>query len=161
MPKAPDCPCTSGARYGACCAPYHRGTAEAPTAERLMRSRYAAFALREAGYLWRTLHPEHPDRGRPEADVVRELKETARVQRFPGLQVLEAREAEPGGTGEVLFLARVFEKGFDASFVERSRFRHDGTGWRYLDGVGRSVLELGGHERARTLTLDTFPPPRP
>ena len=36
--------------------------AEAPDAERLMRSRYSAFALREVAYLWKTLHPDHPDR---------------------------------------------------------------------------------------------------
>jgi SEC-C motif-containing protein len=52
------CPCLSGEVYGECCGPYHRGQAQAPTAERLMRSRYSAFAVGDATYL---LHSWHPD----------------------------------------------------------------------------------------------------
>ena len=33
------CPCLSGDTYDACCGPIHRGEVDAPTAERLMRSR--------------------------------------------------------------------------------------------------------------------------
>lgn len=55
------CPCGSGASYAGCCGPLHRGRASeratAPTAERLMRSRYSAFAVGDAGYLWLTWHP--------------------------------------------------------------------------------------------------------
>jgi SEC-C motif-containing protein len=50
------CPCLSGSSYGECCAPYHRAVAVAPTAERLMRSRYAAFVTGDAGYLIDTWH---------------------------------------------------------------------------------------------------------
>ena len=69
MASKDDCPCSSGRRYAACCAPLHRGDREAPDAEALMRSRYAAFARREAGYLWRTLHPGHEDRARGEDEA--------------------------------------------------------------------------------------------
>ncbi|WP_245741245.1 YchJ family protein [Herbiconiux ginsengi] len=51
------CPCLSGEVYGECCGPFHRGQAHAPTAERLMRSRYSAFAVGDAGYLLDTWHP--------------------------------------------------------------------------------------------------------
>ena len=40
-----DCPCGSRQRYDACCGRLHRRAAEAETAEELMRSRYAAYAL--------------------------------------------------------------------------------------------------------------------
>jgi SEC-C motif-containing protein len=50
------CPCGSGAAYDACCGRFHRGE-PAPTAEALMRSRFSAFALRNAPYLVRTSHP--------------------------------------------------------------------------------------------------------
>jgi SEC-C motif domain protein len=43
--------------YVACCGPLHSGTVTAPTALALMRSRYSAFAVRDAGYLLATWHP--------------------------------------------------------------------------------------------------------
>lgn len=44
------CPCGRGERYDSCCGPLHAGAA-APTAERLMRSRFSAFALGLSDYL--------------------------------------------------------------------------------------------------------------
>ena len=52
-----NCPCGSGIAYVACCGPFHSGTTAAPTALELMRSRYSAFAVRDAGYLLETWHP--------------------------------------------------------------------------------------------------------
>ncbi|MET4780734.1 YchJ family metal-binding protein [Glaciihabitans sp. UYNi722] len=51
------CPCLSGEIYGACCAPIHLGQVLAPTAERLMRSRYTAFVFGNAAYLLDSWHP--------------------------------------------------------------------------------------------------------
>jgi SEC-C motif-containing protein len=55
------CPCGSGEPYATCCGPLHRGhvtgLVTAPTAERLMRSRYSAFAVGEGDYLLQTWHP--------------------------------------------------------------------------------------------------------
>ena len=93
-----------------------------------MRSRFAAFALGDAEYLWRTLHPDHADRARPKAEMVSALKNTARARKFMRLRILDAKGSR------VLFHAGVFEKGTDLSFVELSTFAHDGAGWRYLDG---------------------------
>jgi SEC-C motif domain protein len=155
MPPAPPCPCSSGLRYSQCCAPYHRGKAEPPDAEALMRSRYSAFALREVAYLWKTLHPEHPYRARPEADMLRELRTSAQSRQFPALVVLDRRPPDAQGVAQVLFFAKVFERGKDRSFVERSDFRHDGTGWRYHSGVLRQPGELPC--APEQLTLATFP----
>ncbi|HSN38167.1 MAG TPA: YchJ family metal-binding protein [Arthrobacter sp.] len=57
-PSRGNCPCLSGEQYDHCCGRFHRGEAEAPTAEQLMRSRYSAFATLDAGYLLRTWHPD-------------------------------------------------------------------------------------------------------
>ncbi len=155
MPPAPPCPCTSGLRYRECCAPYHRGTAEPPDAEALMRSRYSAFALKEVEYLWRTLHPDHPDRARPQEELLRELRATATRLKYPRLHVLDRRPPDASGMAQVLFYARIFESGKDRSFIERSDFRHDGTGWRYLSGVALAPSQVPGPPEA--LTLATFP----
>lgn len=128
------CPCDSLLPYVECCAPYHRGTREAPDARALMRSRYAAFVLKEVDYLWRTLHADHPDRDRPAADVLRELRDACSANRYMSLRVLETQEPDAHGVARVTFTARVFRKGRDLSFVERSEFLHDGHGWRYRYG---------------------------
>lgn len=97
-----------------------------------MRSRFAAFSLGDAEYLWRTLHPDHEDRAGGQVTVVAAIKAAARSLRFMRLTILEA-------TGDqVTFRAAVFEKGQDRSFTERSTFARDEGGWRYLSG---EVLE--------------------
>ncbi|HEY1695184.1 MAG TPA: YchJ family metal-binding protein [Polyangiaceae bacterium] len=147
--SAKACPCTSGLAYAACCGPYHRGEREAPTPEALMRSRFAAFARADAAYLWRTLHADHEDRARPEAEVLRALRDGARAHRYVRLTILEAR-------GDlVLFRAGVFQKGRDVSFVELSRFAHDGVGWRYLSGEGRAASESDPGD-PNGLTIEAF-----
>ena len=52
------CPCGLPSPYDRCCGRFHRGEAAAPTAELLMRSRYAAFVVGDAGYLRDTWHPD-------------------------------------------------------------------------------------------------------
>jgi len=130
---ARDCPCFSGKRYLACCAPFHRGEREPETPGLLMRSRYAAFALGLGEYLLRTLAPEHDDRALPHAELVRALSDARHRQRFMGLRILH--EADAGDEGEVMFYARIFEKGVDVSFVELSRFVREGNAWRYASGI--------------------------
>ncbi|WP_394828541.1 YchJ family protein [Pendulispora albinea] len=127
-----ECPCYSGARYSACCEPFHAGRAEAPTPEALMRSRYAAFALGLGGYLLETLSAGHPDRDLPPDDYVRQLSRAREKQRFMGLTILEA--SEDGDRGEVRFHARIFERGQDRSFTERSAFVREDGAWRYDSG---------------------------
>ena len=98
-----------------------------------MRSRYAAFALGLGTYLVETLAAEHEDLALPRAELVRELAEARQRQRFMGLRILH--EAEAGTEGEVMFHARIFEKGIDGSFVELSRFVRQGNAWRYASGI--------------------------
>ena len=57
-----ECPCGSGLGYEACCGKFIGGNAHAPTAEALMRSRYAAYALKKADYIVQTaLHADSRD----------------------------------------------------------------------------------------------------
>jgi len=98
-----------------------------------MRSRYAAFALGLGEYLVRTLAGDHPDRSLPREELVLSLARARHTQRFLGLLILEASEALH--EAEVLFHARIFERGADRSFVELSSFRREGLAWRYASGV--------------------------
>ena len=99
-----------------------------------MRSRFSAFALQNAAYLLRTLHPTHPDRQRPEAEVLRDLLRAARAFEYRGLAILDEVAPDAEGRAQVEFRAQVIDRGRDRSFIERSDFFHDGTGWRYLSG---------------------------
>ena len=47
----PNCYCGNSIPFQDCCEPYIKGITNAPTAEKLMRSRYSAFATGAADYL--------------------------------------------------------------------------------------------------------------
>jgi SEC-C motif-containing protein len=116
------CPCGLGDEYESCCGRLHAG-GRAPTAESLMRSRYSAFAVGDAGYLLRTWHPS----GRP-----RTLSLDPALQ-WTRLAILETRD---GGlfdaTGTVTFRALFVQHGKRGVVAETSRFvRPDGQ-WAYL-----------------------------
>ena len=125
------CPCGRAA-YAVCCGPLHAGAA-APTAERLMRSRYSAFVLGLVDSLLESWHPST----RPQA---LELDPEVEWRR------LLVESSERGGPfdreGFVTFTAigRTPEGRFEQR--ERSRFLRDRDGlgpgaeerWRYVDG---------------------------
>ncbi|MBY8879430.1 YchJ family protein [Actinacidiphila acidipaludis] len=121
------CPCGLGVPYADCCGAFHAGGATAPTAERLMRSRYSAFAVGDAGYLLRTWHPStRPAHLDLDGSV-----------RWTGLDIL----ATTGGTafhseGTVEFAAHYRVGGEVGAQRECSRFLREGGGWFYLDGEG-------------------------
>ncbi len=98
-----------------------------------MRSRYAAFALGLGEFLLDTLASDHTDRALPRSEHVQSLSRARQTQRFLDLCVLHT--SQDGDRGEVLFYARIFERGVDRSFAELSSFRREGTAWRYVSGV--------------------------
>ena len=51
-----NCYCGNSIPFQDCCEPYIKGIDNAPTAEKLMRSRYSAFASGAADYLANTTH---------------------------------------------------------------------------------------------------------
>nr|WP_243850536.1 YchJ family metal-binding protein [Modestobacter marinus] len=112
--------------YDGCCGRLHDGTATAATAEQLMRSRYSAYAVGDAGYLLRTWHSTTRPRTLDLEPAVR----------WTGLEVL----ATSGGTllapeGTVEFRAHHRAGGVRGAQHERSRFTREDGQWRYVDGV--------------------------
>lgn len=117
--------CLSGEPYGQCCGRFHSGSAEAATAEQLMRSRYSAFALMDADYLRRTWHPE---------------MEPASLDLDPAMEWrrLDITSTSRGGPldteGTVEFKAHFRHGGERGVLHERSRFVREHRRWLYLDG---------------------------
>ena len=113
------CPCGSGGRFDGCCGPLLAGN-PAATPERLMRSRYTAFARGDSAHLLRTRHP----RTRP-AEVA--IEPTLRWQR---LEVLDS--SVDGDDGIVEFRAHWSQDGEHGVLHERSTFVRRGGRWVYV-----------------------------
>lgn len=123
---ASPCPCGSGDAFGICCAPI-LGGASAATAERLMRSRYTAFAVGDARHLMATWHP----RTRP--DHV----DLDPGTRWTGLRIVGTEAGSPDDTtGTVTFEASWHDADGGGVLRERSRFERRGGRWMYLDPEG-------------------------
>lgn len=124
------CPCGSGQSLDSCCAPILAG-APAPTAEALMRSRYAAFAQANIAHLAATLAPE----ALSDFDPV----ETETWIKDGQWQGLEVRSTAAGGpedeTGTVEFVARYKFRGKQFAHHELASFRRVEGRWAYVDGV--------------------------
>jgi SEC-C motif-containing protein len=117
------CRCHGGLPYEDCCLPFHLGAAPAPTAERLMRSRYCAFAMQNENYLRRTWDPSTCP-----VSIDLDLR-----TRWHHLQIL----SRTGGglfdrVGTVEFLAGYSPAGRDGEHRETSRFVRKDRRWLYL-----------------------------
>jgi SEC-C motif-containing protein len=124
-----ECPCGSGATYAACCRPFHDGSAIAPTALALMRSRYSAFALGDAPYLLATWHPATRP-GSVDLDAGLQWRRLQIRGRTDG--------AEHDDTGTVEFVAHYWDPahGEYGRQQENSRFRRRSGRWFYVDAAG-------------------------
>ena len=117
-----------------------------------MRSRWSAFALGRGDWLFDTLASSHPDRAAPRDVAVRELSRVRERQKFMKLTILHTSAS--ADDGEVLFVARIFEKGRDCSFAELSHFTREDGEWRYASGILVPGEELP--DDLSTLTRDGF-----
>lgn len=119
------CPCYSGKAYTDCCQPLHNGT-PAPDAERLMRSRYSAYALKLPEYILHTWHQDTQPKSLTQEDLggIKWLK----------LQVL-SHEQPDADTAFVKFVA-TFQSGNQKKeqLTEYSRFSRESGQWLYIDG---------------------------
>lgn len=119
------CPCGSARDYDDCCGRHISGETVAATAEKLMRSRYTAFARGEAQYLLDTWHPDNrPSRVRLDDK-----------QKWIGLSIKSTEAGmEVDDSGRVEFVARFKVDGKGHRLHENSRFEKIDGLWYYLDG---------------------------
>lgn len=143
------CPC-GGADFAQCCAPYLQGALAAPTAEKLMRSRYTAFTLQNEDYVRATWHASTRPQGRifdqeekqhwlgleVKSDLrLRKRKEAAAIA---SSTMVAPQNAEGQQWDTVEFVARYKIAGRAYRLHEISRFvceqGVDGPRWYYVDG---------------------------
>ena len=122
------CPCRKRSEivdYAHCCEPFHASAALPPTAEALMRSRYSAFALRNADYLLATWHPST----RPATLALEPGTEWVQ------LRVLSARQETETATVSFIARARSRPGGPVDELREASRFVREAGRWLYVDAA--------------------------
>ncbi|WP_167322379.1 YchJ family protein [Rhodococcoides kroppenstedtii] len=120
------CPCTSGRPMSACCGPVLADPRAAPTAERLMRSRFTAFATGNVAHLLATWHPSTRPRTLDLDD--------GRV--WTSLDVLSTTAGGPFHTeGTVQFEADFRDGRRTGRLTETSTFTRVDGRWVYVDGT--------------------------
>lgn len=131
------CPCGSEVSYADCCAPLIKGVLQADTPERLMRSRYSAYAKAEMDYLYATTHPAH--RQGYDHDGTRQWAENST---WLGLEIVESKGGADDSSGQVEFIARFSDGETEQAHHELGKFKkHEGR-WYFTDGrmVGAKPL---------------------
>jgi len=127
-----DCPCGSKSAYAECCEPLHKGVREAKTAEELMRSRYAAFAMQEIDYIVDTAHPD------AQKDLKRDEIETwSKNSTWNGFEIIDVQGGgEDDDQGLVEFIAWYDDpEGEETEHHEKSVFTREDGVWKFLDGM--------------------------
>lgn len=132
------CFCSSGQLYAQCCEPYHLGTRQAETPEKLMRSRFSAYCLANVPYLLATLHPS-----KHQLHEATHIENFAQSAHFVSLTVLntDAQERFPSLSlavdecGYVEFKAQFISQERLHLLHERSRFIRVDQRWWYFDGL--------------------------
>jgi SEC-C motif-containing protein len=150
-----NCPCGSNLAFEACCKPFVSGEALAPTAEKLMRSRYTAYTLADINYLTKTLAPE----SRSDFDAG-STKEWAEKSKWKGLKIVSTKAGGPTDKkGTVEFIATYEQEGQGIDHHEVSQFRKTSHGeWVFVEGDHHTHKEGEGHahhEKAETVVRQT------
>lgn len=119
-----NCHCGSGIPFEDCCGPYLSGKRNALTAEALMRSRYSAYAMHNADYLWETTAPKMRKYHSKDA-----ILQWATANHWVKLEILKSTEAT------VEFKAYYLDHRLQAQIHhEKSTFINEGGKWYYLEG---------------------------
>ena len=117
------CPCGLGPSFTACCGRFTGTGVPAPTAELLMRSRFTAYAQKDADHLSVTWHSSsRPDQLQLDADL-----------RWTALEILATAAGGLLDTrGTVAFRARAVSGGRARTVEEDSAFVRVAGAWAYV-----------------------------
>lgn len=119
------CPCGNNS-YNECCGLYHSGKRLAPNAEKLMRSRYSAYVLKDEAYLLQTWHKDH--------QPFEPLFDAQDKTQWMGLKIKSFHEHNPT-SATVEFIAIYKINGKAHRIHEISNFVIENDQWVYVDGT--------------------------
>lgn len=119
-----NCYCGNSIPFQDCCEPYIKGITNAPTAEKLMRSRYSAFAKGAADYLVNTTHIS-----KRRLHNKKDILDWSQANKWLKLEVLASTE------NTVTFKAYYLDENLKAQVhYEHSTFKFENNRWFYVDG---------------------------
>ena len=119
-----NCYCGNSIPFQDCCEPYIKGITNAPTAKKLMRSRYSAFATGAADYLVNTTHIS-----KRRYLNKKEILAWSKANKWLKLEVLASTETT------VTFKAYYLDENLKAQVhYEHSTFKFENNKWFYVDG---------------------------
>ena len=119
-----NCYCGNSIPFQDCCEPYIKGITNAPTAEKLMRSRYSAFATGAADYLVNTTHIS-----KRRLHNKKDILDWSQANKWLKLEVLASTE------NTVTFKAYYLDENLKAQVhYEHSTFKLEDGKWFYVDG---------------------------
>ncbi|MBC7742310.1 MAG: YchJ family protein [Bdellovibrionaceae bacterium] len=146
------CPCQSTQEFSSCCEPYLKGSAKPDTAEKLMRSRYSAYAKADIEYIRKTLAPE----SRTDFDI-KSTREWAQQAQWKGLQILSTELGGPNDKkGTVEFTATYEYKGEGLDHHEVAQFRkNENDEWLFVEGDSHThpAGQTHDHHHAKPVTV--------
>lgn len=136
------CPCGTSDSFEICCKPFLDGATHAPTAEKLMRSRYAAFTCGNVDYIKKTLAPE----SQKDFDM-KSTRDWVKEATWKGLKILSTKGGSPTDKkGTVEFIVTYSQKGDTLEHHEVSQFRKTESGtWLFVDGESHTHKEGEDH----------------
>ena len=119
-----NCYCGNSIPFQDCCEPYIKGITNAPTAKKLMRSRYSAFATGAADYLVNTTHIS-----KRRLHNKKDILDWSQANKWLKLEVLASTETT------VTFKAYYLDENLKAQVhYEHSTFKLVNGKWFYVDG---------------------------
>ena len=118
------CYCGNSIAFQDCCEPYIKGIANTPTAEKLMRSRYSAFATGAADYLVNTTHIS-----KRILHNKKDILTWSQSNTWLKLEILDRTE------NTVTFKAYYLDENLKARIhYEHATFKLENRKWFYVDG---------------------------
>lgn len=132
-----NCPCYSGKTYKECCENFHKKRKQ-PNPIELMRSRYSAYALSLPHYIIKTTYQKSPYFENNIKQWEKSILEFCKNTEFLGLDILSSSIEDE--IAYVTFFAQLKQNGCDASFTEKSLFRHFDHQWLYDEGKKENGL---------------------
>lgn len=127
------CPCASDLPYNQCCQPLIKATKQADSPEQLMRSRYTAYAIKDATYIYLT----YAASSRLEQTIV-DIEQWASQTKWLKLVIHQAsnyqHDRKNNKSAQVEFSAFYLHNERIWHMRENSNFIIEDNAWRYLDG---------------------------
>jgi SEC-C motif-containing protein len=123
------CPCGTGELYKNCCGMLINGEKHADTPEKLMRSRYTAYAIHNMDYIKKTMQG-------PALLKFTEHNPTTKInEKWLGLKIITSYSDEQDpNIGYVEFIAKFKLNDKEHNMHELSKFQRKEGHWYYIDG---------------------------